>query len=424
MGKKTVPPRGMNDIPPQAAQRKEALIRQLIPVYNRWGFTSIETPAMEKIDRLIGSDGGDNEKLVFQVLRRGLDKDDFEQALTEPQHIVDMGLRYDLTVPLARFYATNHAALPQVCKFLQYGPVWRAERPQKGRFRQFTQWDADIVGASEGLPEIQLMLCSAEALKAVGLEGFTIRFNDRRVLKALVQAAGIEPSRHDEAFIVIDKLDKVGIEGIEQELEERGFAQDTVSHLVEKLTPFLNTKVDSLEQGLEQLGIALPEETLASLKLVFNEVKQHADHFSLVFDPTLVRGMGYYTGQIFEIEYEDYPFSIAGGGRYDGMIGRFLGKEIPACGFSLGFDRIITILNDKDSWSLEHQKKKVVLLAQKSDVHEALLFSQQLREQQCDVSLEFKAKNIKRQLEEFKAIGFTHFCLYNPANTPDIKEID
>ena len=414
----------MNDVLPVSAQRREDIIRLLTPVYTKWGFAPIETPAMEKIERLIGSDGGDNEKLVFQVLRRGLEKKDYEQAVVEPKKIVDMGLRYDLTVPMARFYASNHANLPTVCKFLQYGSVWRAERPQKGRFRQFMQWDADIIGATEGLPEIQLLLCSSEALQALGFEGFTIRFNDRRVLKALVQSVGIEEARQDEAFVVIDKLDKVGIEGIEKEMSERGFEQEVIAQLVEKLSPFLHAKASSIESGLEQLKIDLDTETVETMKLVFNEVKNNASDFSIVFDPTLVRGMGYYTGQIFEIAYGGYSFSIAAGGRYDGMIGRFLGKDTPACGFSLGFDRIITILEDKGVWPSVNQRKKMVLLIQKKDLGEAIKYSRAQRNEACDISIELKAKNIKRQLEEFKSIGFTHFCLFDPSKTIEVNDLD
>lgn len=423
MAQKILPPTGMKDTLPVSARRKQDIMQILTSVYTKWGFLPIETPAMEKIDRLIGSDGGDNEKLVFQVLRRGLDEDKYKAAIESPNKLVDLGLRYDLTVPMSRFYASNHGQLPAVCKFLQYGPVWRAERPQKGRFRQFMQWDADIVGATEGLPEVQLLLCSSEALQGLGLHGFTIRFNDRRVLKALVDTVGIDSARHDEAFIVIDKLDKVGIEGVAKEMSERGFEATSISLLTEKLAPFLGGGATSIELGLEQLGIDLDGELSGSMKLVFDEVKNKAENFSIVFDPTLVRGMGYYTGQIFEVEYGDYPFSIAGGGRYDGMIGRFLGKDTPACGFSLGFDRILTILDDKGVWPTLNESKKLALLIQQSDLSEAITQAEKLRSEGYDVSIEIKAKNIKRQLEGFKSLGFSHFSMFDSSKAIEMKSI-
>ncbi len=413
MANKIVPPRGMNDILPLDAQQREAMIQTILPVYAKWGFVSIECPAMENIDRLIGSDGGDNEKLVFQVLRRGLQEADYAANAAQPLSLVDMGLRYDLTVPMARFYASHHSHLPSVSKFLQYGSVWRAERPQKGRFRQFMQWDADIVGATEGLPEIELLSCSSEALLALGLENFTIRFNDRRVLKALVESVGIEEKRHDEAFIVIDKLDKVGLEGIAKEMHERSFADEAVNGLVEKIAPFLESKAGSIEAGLEQLKIDIAEDTRHALQQVFSTVQQQSQRYSIVFDPTLVRGMGYYTGQIFEIEYAGYSFSIAGGGRYDGMIGRFLQKDVPACGFSLGFDRILTILKDKNLWPASIERRKLLFLVPKSEEIVALKQANELRSQGWDVSMVIKIKNTKRQIQEFKDIGFTHFTVFN-----------
>jgi histidyl-tRNA synthetase len=424
MSKKVLPPRGMNDILPVDAQRRQEIIQTLIPVYAKWGFVPVDCPAMENIDRLIGSDGGDNEKLVFQVLRRGLDKSDYEAAIFEPLKMVDMGLRFDLTVPLARFYASNYNDLPKVSKFLQYGTVWRAERPQKGRFRQFMQWDADIVGDFEGLPEIEIILCTSEALLALGLSNFVVRFNDRRVLKALVDSVGIEPTRHSEAFVVIDKLDKIGIDGIKKEMEERGFNLASITKLIQKIAPFLVSKAESIESGLHQLQINLDDKTAETMKEVFDEVSRYTSNYSIVFDPTLVRGMGYYTGQIFEIEYGDYPFSIAGGGRYDGMIGRFLGRDIPACGFSLGFDRILTILNDKNIWPSNGERKKLVLLIEKESVSNALKHSYELRSQGWDVSIVLKVKNIKKQLEEYRAIGFSHFCILGNFDAIEIRSIE
>ena len=423
MGKKVEPPRGMNDVLPLVASRKESMIRRLTPIYRQWGFSPIECPAMENLDRLLGSDGGDNEKLLFQVLKRGLEEKHYQAAIDNPKSLVDLGLRYDLTVPMARFYASNQGQLPSNCKFLQFGPVWRAERPQKGRFRQFMQWDADIVGTNAGLPEIELLLCSSEALAALGLSDFTIRINDRRLLRALIESVGIETDRYAEACITIDKLDKIGLDGVKQELLSREFSSNSVENLVEKLAWFIDGNITSLDEGLQKLDLKLEPSVLEQLQLVFNQVSQNISSGKLQFDPTLVRGMGYYTGQIFEVQYGEYGFSIAGGGRYDGMIGRFLNRDIPACGFSLGFDRILTVLTEENKWPEDQQQQKLLLLTQNDTLPQALQYANTLRNKDWDVSIELKIKNVKKQIEEYKSLGYSHFSFFNVDGEQDIKPI-
>ena len=426
MSKQIFPPRGMNDSLPLDVQRKEEMIQAILPIYKRWGFVPIECPAIENIDRLVDSGGGDNEKLVFQILRRGLKKTDYEASVSDPSKLVDMGLRYDLTVPMSRFYATNHSRLPKVSKLLQYGSVWRAERPQKGRFRQFMQWDADVVGGSEGLPEIELILCTSEALLALGFNDFVVKINDRRVLKALVNTVGIPSLRHNEVFVIIDKLDKVGLPGIQKEMTDRGYDEQSLKKLIEKLSLFLDLKKLPIDECLDQLQINVEEKTIDMMKTVVNEVVNHSSvssDYSIVFDPTLARGMGYYTGQIFEIEFDDYPFSIAGGGRYDGLINRFIGRDVPACGFSLGFDRIFGILNERDMWPSKTGQKKLLLLIANDDVRKALIGSSEFRAQGWDVSIAIKEKNVKRQVEEYKSIGFTHFSIFDAGNPIEVKDI-
>lgn len=413
MSNKVNPARGMKDTLPLETIRKNSVVEALESVYLKWGFLPIECPALENIDRLIGSGGGDNEKMVFQVLKRGISQEKLKST-SDVTALVDLGLRYDLTVPLARFYASNAGKLPSRIKVLQSGAVWRAERPQKGRFRQFMQWDADIIGVEEGFPEIELICCTAEALRAIDLSGFRVRINDRRILSELVKSAGVAEDKVDSAFITIDKLDKIGIEGVKSELENRGMPQRSVGLIASKIEPFLSTECIDIQEGLEILGLDVSEDVVSSLYDVYNQVKDHADNwnYQITFDATLVRGMGYYTGQIFEIDYGDYSFSIAGGGRYDGMIGKYLGRDVPACGFSLGFDRILTILEEESRWP-RNPTKSLVVLASNEETSSAFSIAQDFRRKGWQVSVDRPDKNTRKQLETFRELGFTHFVRVN-----------
>lgn len=330
MAKDVHPPRGNRDFLPLEKQKRDAVLGVIRSTYMEHGFQEIETPAMEDIDRLTSGQGGENEKLAFRVMKRGAE---LESALTaraegNEDSLADLGLRYDLTVPLTRFYATNRSKLPNVFKAIQTGPVWRAERPQKGRYRQFVQCDIDIIGDATELAEVELLNASLDALEAIGLETATIRVNHRELLTANIAALGVAADQAGSAMITIDKLDKLGVEGVAAEMETK-FGADVAA----KTTVWLESIAADL---------AVPEQLTA----VFGAVSAlHPG--KLRFDPTLVRGMGYYTGFIFEIEHPGSGSSIGGGGRYDGMVGRWLGTDVPAVGISIGFERAVDLVSDE-----------------------------------------------------------------------------
>lgn len=358
-------------------------------VYQSRGFQEIETPALEDISRLTAGQGGENEKLVFQVLKRG---EELERALSDGSELADLGLRFDLTVPLTRFFASNHAKLPRVLKAIQIGPVWRAERPQKGRYRQFLQCDIDILGEASELSELELISASLAALDAIGIRNATIRVNDRRVLAADLLKLGIQ--EQDKAMIAIDKLDKIGIDGVQEEI-----AQEYDKETAKKLASWLeNAKSAELPQEL-------------------NWVKSLPDASKVRFDPTLVRGMGYYTGAIFEIEHPESTSSIGGGGRYDNMVGQWSGSSTPAVGISLGIERILDLLPQEATTN-----NSLVLLIEE-DYATALSAQKELIEQGWSVRIERAAKNTKAQLSELQEQGFGSFALLKPGEKLDIRKL-
>src|SRR5262249_6290221 len=328
----TAPPRGMKDLFPAEVELRDRATATILATYRRYGFRRIETPALENLRLLQGSGGGENEKLIYKVLKRGAKLD--AATTTREEDLADLGLRFDLTVPLARYYAHHRAELPDPFKAIQIGPVWRAERPQKGRFRQFTQCDIDILGVGSEVAEVELILATAEALIELGLEHPRIRLNDRRILSAMASFCGVEPARHGDFFITLDKRDKIGREGVERELREAGHDVGAIS----KLFALVLSGDGESSSALERLAQAGPAASggVETLRTILRTVGQEAgNRFTAGFDASLVRGMGYYTGPIFEAAYGDYGGSIAGGGRYDRMVGRLLGQDVPACGFSI-----------------------------------------------------------------------------------------
>lgn len=339
------PVTGMKDITPAEMQIREYVMNQIRETYKGFGFSQIETPCVEHIENLTSKQGGDNEKLIFKILKRG-DKLNLETA-KEENDLADSGLRYDLTLPLSRYYANNAANLPSPFKTLQMGSVWRADRPQKGRFRQFTQCDIDILGDPTNLAEIELILATTTALSKICPDNaFTVRINDRGILFGMARYCGFAEEAMDSVLITLDKMDKIGFEGVEKELLENGNAPESVSRYMEILRTVTNDA-----EGVKKLGETLKDvmdpSVCQGLVHIMETVKDVAEaEFGLVFDPTLVRGMSYYTGTIFEVSMEGFGGSVAGGGRYDKMIGKFTGMETPACGFSIGFERIVTILLD------------------------------------------------------------------------------
>ena len=344
MAQQVNPPRGMRDFLPAEKARREAILSIIRSSYRAHGFDEIETPVLEDSARLHSGLGGDNEKLSYAVMRRGLTTDDLRTADT-PLELADLGLRFDLTVPLARFVATHRAHIPAVFRAVQIAPVWRAERPQKGRFRQFVQCDIDIVGEAGQLAEIELLTASIATFAALGLEGVVVRVNDRRILNAMLSHLGFPLDAHDGVLITVDKLDKIGPDGVVAELRERG----ALATAVDALAAFLQRPApEAAPFSAAAVRAALPDglvaEAIDELTAIGEAVNISAGAQAVVYDPWLVRGMGYYTGAIFEAGHPSLPFSIGGGGRYDGMIGRFLGEDVPAAGFSIGFERLVDLV--------------------------------------------------------------------------------
>ncbi|TFD53441.1 histidine--tRNA ligase [Cryobacterium frigoriphilum] len=410
MATPVTPPRGMRDfLPADKAAREHALgiIRQSFSAH---GFDEIETPVMEDSARLHSGLGGDNEKLGFAVLKRGLSAADVASA-AETDNVLalaDLGLRFDLTVPLARFYASHRAELPTVFRAIQIAPVWRAERPQKGRFRQFVQCDIDIIGESGPLAEIELITATAATLDALGLTGCSIRINDRRILTGLLAFWGVAPESGERALITLDKLDKIGVAGVVTELDALGIISGgvTTADATETLTAL---GAGGWALGDSDLGTGLPPAWLDAAAFAdLKALRAALPGVDLVFDPTLVRGMGYYTGTIFEIAHPDLGYSLGGGGRYDGMIGRFLGTDVPACGFSIGFERIVDLLG-ADAASAD----RAVLLVHEKDADPARLVALKtaLVATGLRVRLEKRTKNLKALLERAGTAGYGRFAL-------------
>ncbi|MHC9043558.1 histidine--tRNA ligase [Microbacterium saperdae] len=408
----------MRDILPADKARRERVLSVIRERYLAHGFDEIETPVVEEYSRLHAGIGGDNEKLAYNVLRRGLDADAIRNAADDPAALSDLGLRYDLTVPLARFYASNRGQLPAVFRSIQIGAVWRAERPQKGRYRQFVQCDIDIMGDDSSRAEAELMVASLDAVDALGLEGATVRINDRRVLDWMLDSFGFAAEERPGVLITIDKLDKIGPDGVAAELRERGAAASAV----DAFEAFLR-RPQTMEYnpfGERQIRKALPEnapvEIVAHLVGIGEAVAagRAQSDIPLVFDPFLVRGMGYYTGTIFELAHPSVDYSLGGGGRYDGMIGRFLGQQVPAVGFSLGFERLVDLVAD----GADAEAQAIVLIHDADvPVAELLAHKTALIGTGARVRLERRTKNLKALLERASAEGYTGFAMITAGAT-------
>ena len=405
---------GMKDILPKEMELREYLLGIIQSSYKSYGFNRIETPALEDISNLTGGQGGDNEKLIFKILKRG-EKLNLETAQKE-NDLVDAGLRYDLTVPLARYYANNSDKLISPFKSLQIGSVWRAERPQKGRFRQFTQCDIDILGDATNAAEIELILATTGVLsKLCPKNKFTLRINDRNILSALVKASGIEEKDMSAVFIILDKLDKIGIEGVKKELTELGIDKEKVENyiaIINKLESSTDNKF-KLEFIRENTKEILPDDCIDGLLTIINVVEEcKTADFNIIFDASLVRGMGYYTGTIFEVSMEGFSGSVAGGGRYDKVIGKFSSKEVPACGFSIGFERIVTILTEENFEPEKEPVKKAYLYEKglNNDIFIDILHkAKEDREKGLTVLVTAMNKNKKFQKEQLSLQGYTEF---------------
>jgi histidyl-tRNA synthetase len=413
------PARGMRDLLPADVAVRDHVLESITTVYRRFGYQRIETPALENIDRLQSGEGADNEKLIFEVLRRGLPAE--LAAGTSLRELVDLGLRYDLTVPLTRFYGNNHAALPMPFRSLQVGPVWRADRPQRGRYRQFYQCDIDVIGEASILAEAELIEATSAALASIGLTGTTIRVSDRRFLAALAADCGVPESSWDAFFITLDKLDRIGWDGVRSELVELGFDAARVAAVVKKIEGLADVPAGELAAVLAETVPGLPAQVVEDLSAMASSLARLAAERPLnwQFDPTLVRGMGYYTGQVFEITHPGMSSSVAGGGRYDKLIGRSLGRDVPACGFSLGFERIVDLL----SRQLERDAVAVLVEAE-VPVADALAVAREMREVGEPgrvVETVRRSGKFGAQLTRLEAAGFRGFVLVRSENGVTVR---
>lgn len=407
MAMKKKPVTGMKDIFPREMEIRDYCIGLIKETYKSFGFCSVETPCVEHIENLSSKQGGENEKLIFKILKRG-EKLKIDEA-KETDDLVDGGLRYDLTVPLSRYYSNNANDLPSPFKALQMGNVWRADRPQRGRYRQFMQCDIDILGEPNIIAEIELILATTTLLGRLDFNNFTIRINDRRILKAMAAYSGFSEDDYDTVFIILDKMDKIGMDGVREELNQEGYdksAVDTYLDLFDKVT----NDIEGVKFLKETLKDVLDSEIADNLETIITSVdKTKTANFKMSFDPTLVRGMSYYTGPIFEISMDEFGGSVGGGGRYDEMIGRFTGNATPACGFSIGFERIIMLLLERE-FKVPHKAGRTAYLIEKNmpqdklaDILEKAKAARGAGEQ---INVVIMKKNKKFQKEQLAAEGY------------------
>ncbi len=406
---KITPVKGTNDYLPAQAELREYLQRKIGETYESCGFQRINTPILEDIENLDKSDGGDNLNLIFKVMKRG---DKLRKAIEagDPDKIADLGLRYDLTLPLSRYYANNRAALPNPFKVIQMDKVYRAERPQKGRLREFMQCDIDILGSDSPTCEIELIHTTAKALLNIGIDRFKIKVNDRRILKEILLSAGFAEDQLDSVCISFDKLGKIGPEGVEEELRAKEFAPEVIMNFMKMIgnAPFTLDYVGSLCGHTDRID---------TLAMIIDTSNALADgRYSVEYDMTLVRGQGYYTGTVFEIESLDFGSSIAGGGRYDNLIGKFVKEQIPAVGFSIGFERIFSILTDRKE-ALKDKPAKMVLFYEEKEIGEAIRRAESLRDRYA-VSLFLKPKKLGKFLNRLEEQGYDGFMVLGRDDEP------
>ena len=421
----TKPVKGTRDFDPIDAALREHVKDVILQSYRSFGFNQIETPVMENIDILQNAEGGENLSMLFKVLKRG-EKLKLDGPIAHENDLVDYGLRFDLTLPLARFYANNHAHLPRPFKTIQMGYVWRAERSQKGRYRQFFQCDIDYLGTAAPSVEIELITASASTLTKLGFNDFTVRVNDRRILEALATHCGVADKDVTGVLVTLDKLDKIGVDGIVKELQKKQLSEQSI----EKLTSFLNAYINGeVELGTIRSHISgIEEQVISELTQIINTADSLAkNQYQVAFDLSLVRGMGYYTGPIFEVASKEFGSSLAGGGRYDNMIGKFLkSTSVPACGFSIGFERILSILQDRNFKGDSVRTRSAILYDPRStELPELFAKAASLRSAEHDVSLEIRQKNLKQQLEALKKVGVTQFCNFTEdASSLEFKALE
>ena len=399
------PVTGMKDILPEEMKIRNYVQNVIKDTYKAFGFTQIETPCVENISNLTNKQGGENEKLIFKILKRG-EKLNLETAQTD-MDVVDNGLRYDLTVPLVRYYSNNANNLPSPFKALQMGSVWRADRPQRGRYRQFMQCDIDILGDPSNLAEIELILATTTTLGKLGFKNFQIRINERRILKAMAAYSGFPEESYDSVFIILDKMDKIGLEGVKEELIKYEFSEESVNKYV-SLFKEIEQQANPIDYLAEKLGDYMEDDVKQWMNEIIESVKAtKSSDFEIVF-----RGMSYYTGTIFEIAIPEFGGSCGGGGRYDKMVGKFIGHDVPACGFSIGFERIVLLLMEQ-GFKIPEEYNKVAYLIEKGVKEDALCDviaqAQEERKNGTQVLVTRMNKNKKFQKEQLKEQGYEEF---------------
>ena len=404
------PVTGMKDILPEEMKIRNYVQNVIKDTYKAFGFTQIETPCVENISNLTNKQGGENEKLIFKILKRG-EKLNLETAQTD-MDVVDNGLRYDLTVPLVRYYSNNANNLPSPFKALQMGSVWRADRPQRGRYRQFMQCVIDILGDPSNLAEIELILATTTTLGKLGFKNFQIRINERRILKAMAAYSGFPEESYDSVFIILDKMDKIGLEGVKEELIKYEFSEESVNKYV-SLFKEIEQQANPIDYLAEKLGDYMEDDVKQWMNEIIESVKAtKSSDFEIIFDPTLVRGMSYYTGTIFEIAIPEFGGSCGGGGRYNKMVGKFIGHDVPACGFSIGFERIVLLLMEQ-GFKIPEEYNKVAYLIEKGVKEDALCDviaqAQEERKNGTQVLVTRMNKNKKFQKEQLKEQGYEEF---------------
>ncbi len=386
------PTKGMRDFLPDEMALREYVLKVMKETYQNYGFSLIGTPSVEHIENLTGNQGGENEKLIFKILKRG-EKLDISNV-KEENDLVDSGLRYDLTVPLVRFYANNMNQLPSPFRAFQTGYSYRAERPQRGRYRELMQCDLDILGEKSNIAEIELISAVISFLRKLDFQGFKVRINDRRILIQMLEFVGFPSDKTDSILITLDKMDKIGSDGVKKEFLEMGFCEENVDKY---LSLFANDS-EELEDFCN--SFQMDEGVVRNLKEIMDTVKSVVKA-ELVFDPTLVRGMGYYTGTIFEIEAEGLSSSIGGGGRYDRMVEKYANVSVPAVGFSIGFERLILLLQER-GYEVPNTKEKVAyIIRDDANLNEVLTEVNILRKNKI-VKVVYRNKNFKFQRESLE----------------------
>ncbi|PID26372.1 MAG: histidine--tRNA ligase [Candidatus Cloacimonadota bacterium] len=414
MSLQVTPTKGMKDFMPSEAIIREKARKIIFDTYMSFGFSPVETPSVEHLHLLNNGEGGDNEKLIFKILKRG----DKLKNITNIDSLSDSALRYDLTVPLSRFYSNNQGNLPKPFKAIQMGHVFRAERPQKGRFRQFVQCDIDILGEDSIYAETDLLMASSTALKNLGLKETEIKINDRRILFAIAKYCGFKETEYNSFFITLDKLDKIGSSGIIDELLKNGYDQKRVDKVKKIIEQFENRSVtiDELDDFIEN---SIPENVKKDLKQIIDVVL--GNNQPIKFDPVLVRGMSYYTGTIFEFKYRDYPGSVGGGGRYDKMIEKMVGKSVPACGFSIGFERIMILLKEENIEFDDRKEEVALLFSEDDDLTSVYKKTKELINKNYNVSNLKQGKKLGKQLKNLKLQGFSLYCIFSEGEIKELK---